>query len=47
MPIYKQKKQQLTKEIEALVAQAKRCDKEEDQAYQDKTGYEILEDLKF
>jgi transposase len=41
------KEQQLTKEIEALVAQAKRCDKEEDQAYQDKTGYEIPEDLKY
>lgn len=43
----KAKEQQLTQEIEALVAQAKRCDKEEDQAYQDKTGYEIPEDLKF
>lgn len=41
------KEQQLTKEIEALVAQAKLCDKEEDQAYKDKTGYEIPEDLKF
>ncbi len=43
----KAKEQQLTQEIEALVAQAKRCDQEEDQAYQDKTGYEIPEDLKF
>ena len=43
----KEKEQQLTKEIEALVAQAKRCDKEEDQAYQDKTGYEIPVDLIF
>ena len=43
----KEKEQQLTGEIEALVAQAKRCDKEEDQAYQDKTGYEIPEDLKY
>ena len=43
----KEKEQQLTQEIEALVAQAKRCDKEEDQAYQDKTGYELPEDLKF
>ena len=43
----KEKEQQLTQEIEALVAQAKRCDKEEDQSYQDKTGYEIPEDLKF
>jgi transposase len=43
----KAKEQQLTQEIEALVAQAKRCDHEEDQAYQDKTGYEIPEDLKY
>jgi transposase len=43
----KDKEQQLTKEIEALVAQAKRCDKEEDIAYQEKTGYELSEDLKF
>ncbi|SJM94866.1 transposase (fragment) [Crenothrix polyspora] len=43
----KEKEQQLTDEIEALVAQAKRCDKEEDQAYQDKTGYEVPEDLKY
>jgi transposase len=43
----KEKERQLTDEIEALVAQAKRCDKEEDQAYQDKTGYEIPEDLKY
>jgi vacuolar-type H+-ATPase subunit D/Vma8 len=43
----KDKEQQLTKEIEALVAQAKRCDKEEDRAYQEKTGYELPEDLKF
>jgi hypothetical protein len=43
----KAKEQELTQEIEALVAQAKRCDQEEDQAYQDKTGYEIPEDLKY
>ena len=43
----KEKEQKLTKEIEALVAQANRCDQEENQAYQDKTGYEIPEDLKY
>ena len=43
----KEKEQQLTNEIEALVAQAKRCDQEEDQAYQEKTGYELPEDLKY
>jgi hypothetical protein len=43
----KQKEQQLANEIEALVAQAKRCDQEEDQAYQEKTGYELPEDLKY
>ena len=29
------------------MAQAKRCDQEEDQAYQEKTGYELPEDLKY
>jgi transposase len=43
----KEKEQQLTKEIEGLVAQANRCDQEEDQAYQAKTGYELPEDLKY
>ena len=43
----KQKEQQMANEIEALVAQAKRCDQEEDQAYQEKTGYELPEDLKY
>jgi transposase len=43
----KQKEQHLANEIEALVAQAKRCDQEEDQAYQEKTGYELPEDLKY
>jgi len=43
----KEKERQLTEEIEALITQAKRCDKEEDQAYQEKTGYEIPEDLKY
>jgi len=39
--------EELTTEIEALLAKAKKCDKEEDEEYQDKTGYEIPEDLKF
>ena len=43
----KEKEQELTQEIEALVEQAKRCDKEEDKTYQEKTGYEISDDLKF
>jgi transposase len=43
----KEKEQQLTAEIEGLIAQAKRCDQEEDQAYQEKTGYEPPEDLKY
>ena len=43
----KEKEQALTEEIDALIEKAARCDKEEDQAYRDKTGYEIPEDLKF
>ena len=43
----KEKEQQLTKEIEALIAQASHCDKEEEQAYQDNNGYELRDDLKF
>jgi transposase len=34
----KEKEQQLTEEIEALIAQAARCDQEEERSYQDKTG---------
>lgn len=34
-------------EIENLIEQANRCDQEEDQAYRDKTGYELPEDLQF
>lgn len=41
----KEKEQQLTKEIETLIAQANRCDQEEDKAYQEKTGYELPEDI--
>ncbi|MGR9046823.1 MAG: IS1182 family transposase [Gammaproteobacteria bacterium] len=43
----KEKEQALCAEIEALIEQASRCDQEEDQAYRDKTGYEIPEDLHF
>jgi transposase len=42
----KEKEQQLTEEIEALIEQANRCDDEEDRAYQERTGYEIPQDLK-
>jgi transposase len=42
----KEKEQELTKEIEALVKQAENCDEEEDKAYQEKTGYEVHDDLK-
>ena len=42
----KEKEQALTEEIDALIEQASRCDAEEDRAYQDRTGYEIPEDLK-
>jgi transposase len=43
----KEKEQQLAKEIESLIVQADRCDKKEEQAYKDKNGYELLDDLKF
>lgn len=42
----KEKEQELTKEIDALIQKANCCDKEEDQAYKELTGYEIPEDLK-
>lgn len=35
----------LCAEIEELLAQAQRCDQDEDRAYREKTGYEIPEDL--
>ena len=41
----KQREQELCEEIEALTAQAERCDEEEDRAYQERTGYELPEDL--
>jgi len=43
----KEKELKLTQEIEALIEQANRCDKEEDQAYKEKNGYELRDDLKF
>jgi len=36
----------LSAEIDALIEQAARCDQEEDKAYQERTGYELPEDLK-
>lgn len=43
----KEREAVLTTELEALIAQANRCDVEEDHAYQDRTGYEVPQDLKF
>jgi transposase len=43
----KEKEQDLTTEIDALIEQAARCDTEEDRAYQERTGYELPEDLAF
>ncbi len=42
----KHKEQQLSEEIDALIDTASRCDDAEDRAYQERTGYEIPEDLK-
>jgi hypothetical protein len=42
----KDREQELTEEIESLVEKARKCDKEEDEEYKEKTGYEIPEDLK-
>jgi transposase len=43
----KEHDQQLTEEIEALIAQAARCDQEEDQRCHDRTGYELPAGLQF
>ena len=43
----KDKEQVLSQEIDALIAKASLCDRDEDQAYQEQTGYEIPEDLKY
>ena len=42
----KEQEKKLTTEIDELIAKARRCDEEENQAYQEKTGYEIPADLK-
>ena len=42
----KQREAQLCEEIEALIAQANRCDEEEDQAYREGTGYELPAELR-
>ncbi|MDO9150486.1 MAG: IS1182 family transposase [Methylotenera sp.] len=42
----KEKEQALSAEIDALIEQANRCGQEEDQAYKERTGYELPEDLK-
>jgi transposase len=42
----KAKEKELTEDIEDLIAKAAKCDEEEDEEYQDKTGYEIPEELK-
>ena len=42
----KEKEQELCEEIEALTRQADRCDEEEDRVYQERTGYELPNDLR-
>ena len=42
----KAKEKELTEEIEGLIAKASKCDEEEDEEHQDKSGYEIPEELK-
>jgi len=42
----KAKEKELTGEIENLIAKAAKCDEEEDEEHQDKSGYEIPEELK-
>jgi transposase len=42
----KEKEQELTAEIDALIEKASHCDDEEDKVYKEQTGYEIPEDLK-
>ena len=41
----KEQEQQLCSEIEELVAQADRCDEEENRDYKERTGYELPDDL--
>ena len=42
----KEKEKELCDEIEALTAQAERCDEEEGRAYSERTGYELPDDLR-
>jgi hypothetical protein len=42
----KKREKELTEEIDALIKVASKCDEEEDQAYKERTGYELPEDLK-
>ncbi len=42
----KKQEKELTAEIDTLIEKASRCDEEENRIYQEKTGYEIPEDLK-
>lgn len=43
----KEKESALMSEIDELIQRANQCDEEEDQRYQERTGYELPEDLKF
>jgi transposase len=43
----KEKEQTLCTEIEGLIEQANACDSEEDEAYKERTGYELSEDLRY
>jgi len=43
----KEKERELTEQIEALIQKAEQSDSEEDEEYNNKTGYEIPEELKF
>jgi transposase len=43
----KDKEAALTNEIDALIDQATQCDVEDDRLYQERTGYELPEDLKY
>lgn len=43
----KEKEAALSEEVDALIAQAQRCDAEEDALHKDKTGYELPDTLAF
>ena len=42
----KEQEKELTAEIEELLSNARKCDEEEDKEYEDKSGYEVPEELK-